>query len=367
MIRLNAISENNEPANTRSTANDSMSTGFSPYQVLNEGLNEDQIVKFCEDVNTSHRKLGLVSPFALYDDILSFLLRSPFFEIRPLEELSKPIVRKSRKNPNPISRVGLRHDMDGDIVTGLKCAKRLSNRRIPGTFFILHTSGYYGEFKFGVFRRYPGVERILDNFGKLRTEIGLHNDGLMFYHDHQVDGTDAVISELAWIRSCGIPVKGVVAHNSAPAYGGENFEMFEGLSIGNRRSIKRNDIEIPLQTISLSSEALRYEGNFSLQPLTENAPSLTEYISDLAGANIREPSWQTTHFLENPTFERDYEVSVWLLAADSWMLALHGSNDDLGSRRINWPLSTQSLKQHLTGLEPGLRIMLNIHPEYLAL
>jgi len=343
-----------------------MDLHFSPYKASNQGLDETQVTQFCKSVNIGHHKLGLVSPFALYDDILSFLIRNPHFEIKPLGQLSNPITPKTRKNPNPVSRVGLRHDMDGDIITGLKCAQRLSARRIPGTFFVLHTSGYYGTFKEGVFHRYPGVSSIIEKFEPLKTEFGLHNDGLHFYLNHAVDGTEAVRTELAWLRELGLPTHAVVAHNSAPAYGAENFEMFEGLALENRNFVTFNNIDIPLQTLSLSSQDIHYEGNFSLPPFRKNMEKLDDYINDIESANIRNPSWQITHFLQNPTFERDYEVSIWLLAENSWLMAKHGSNAQVEDRYIYWPLSTQNLKHHLEGLTPGLRIMINIHPEYLA-
>lgn len=339
---------------------------FAPYVVQTGGLDDAQVVQFCEDVNTGHRAAGLVSPFALYDDILSFLLRSDAFEIKPLGELSKPIGPKKRRGPDLPSRVGLRHDMDGDIVTGLKCAQRLSARRIPGTFYVLHTSGYYGLLEEGVFTRYDGLTPIIEGFAGLRTEFGLHNDGFMFYQNG-IDGTQAVTTELAWLRSLGVPTTSVVAHNSAPVYGAENFEMFEGLSLHGRTACAHNGVTIPLQTLSLAQQALAYEGNFSLPPRADTADLLAGYLSDIAGAQITDPKWQTLHFLNNPTFERDYDVSIWLLAEDSWMLAYHPNDRVFGPRTVHWPLTTSELKRHLSGLLPGLRIMLNIHPEYIAL
>lgn len=340
---------------------------FKPYQAQISGLNERQITTFCEQVNVAHRNMDLVSPFALYDDILSHIMRSPYFKIRPLRELPNQIAKKSRKTPNPISRVGLRHDMDGDIITGLKCAQRLSSRRIAGSFFILHTSGYYGEFKDGVFNRYPGLQDIIQKFSTLRIELGLHNDGFSYYQDHEVNGTESVSAEIAWLRAQDINVSSVVAHNSAPAYGAENFEMFRGLALKNRTSVTHNGVQIPLQTLSLSAQDIHYEGNFSLPPRAENYANLDAYISNIEEANIRNPKWQDTHFLNNPTFERNYDISIWLLACDSWLMAIHTQGPKLGQRRLYWPLSTQALKQHLDGLTPGYRIMINIHPEYIAL
>ena len=183
-----------------------------------------------------------------------------------------------------------------------------------------------------------------------------------------MNGTEAVVSELAWLREQGVEINGVVAHNSAPAYGAENFEMFQGLALNDRTSVTHNGVEMPLQTLSLSEQGIHYEGNFSLPPKAENNSKIGDYISDLSGADIRSRSWQVLHFLNNPTFERNYEVSIWLLAEDSWLMAVHGEDEGrFGKRRIYWPLTTQSLKQHLIGLQPGNRIMINIHPEYLAL
>ena len=50
-------------------------------------------------------------------------------------------------------------------------------------------------------------------------EIGLHIDPLGVLCEHGVDGVEAMRTELAWIRSHGASVSGVVAHNSAAAYG----------------------------------------------------------------------------------------------------------------------------------------------------
>jgi len=299
--------------------------------------------------------MGLVSPFSLYNELTEFLRVEPRFHIRPMKQFMK---RPKRKTVS----VTLRHDIDGDIITAIRAARSLSDRSIPGSFYLLHTSSYYGFYEDGVFLRNIGLHDLIDKLMNTNVEVGLHIDPLEVYQNWLSRGTESIVSEVNWLRKVGVDVAGVVAHNSAPRYGAENFELFRGLSLGGRNSVTFNDLETPLQTLSLRSLGLAYEGNFTRQPDADDSLAMDCYLNDLSADSIRSTKWLKRYFLNNPVFGRRYDASVWLLESDGWMFAVHRKD----IRQLQFPLSTEDLKRELLNLRTGTRVMFNIHPEYVA-
>jgi len=332
------------------------STKFHPYRVEMGGLTAAQISTFCGDVGVGLRKLQLQSPFRLYEEIIDFLQNLPHSEIVALKDLH------AARRPSRIT-IALRHDIDADIITALRCAEHLSGLGIPGSFYVLHTSGYYGRMREdGVFERYEGMAHLAQNFAATSVETGVHCDALHLYQTYHTDGVDGLRTEIEWLREQGLAIEGVVAHNSAPVYGAENFEIFKGLSRNKRSHVSQNGVTVPLGHVELSDWGLTYEGNFSRAPYKSKTHSLETYLSKTGRGDIRSKVWQEAYFLRNPVFARQYEVSVWLLARDKWVMAIHNWR----RREVFWPVSTEDLRLHLSALRRSTRIVLNIHPEYVA-
>jgi hypothetical protein len=311
-------------------------SGFFRYRTDVGTLNPEDLAAYCREAIKPFSELDLLNSFATYEHVINFLMKKSRFDIRPMKRLTDP----------PIGdriTVALRHDVDADVYTATRAARALSDRGLAGTFYLLHTSGYYGYFEERVFRRHPAMARVVEELLETDCEIGLHSDGLSVYCEHGINGAAAVSTEIAWLRAQGADVTGTVAHNSASVYGAENFEIFRDKALADRRSFEWCGRRIPLQVLDEESLGLTYEGNY---PIVANQPTsvdLKDYLH------------------HNPIFERAYDISVWLLARDSWVVARHKN-----PKELCWPETTDRMLSFLDAAKAGTRIVLNIHPEYVS-
>lgn len=105
------------------------------------------------------------------------------------------------------SVIALRHDCDAthSLATAVKMAEWEADRHYRSTYYILHTSGYWGA---------PGFREALDRIACLGHEIGIHADALA--EALRVGGDPDVILDKAIteLRSYGFPVRGVAGHGN---------------------------------------------------------------------------------------------------------------------------------------------------------
>ena len=166
-------------------------------------------------------------------------------------------------------RVGIRHDVDMDIVEALQQAELEHRYGVVSTWVILHTAVYYGYFSEDVFYRHRCMAPFYRRLQELGHEVSLHTDPLMIYQTHGIDGAQALVTELEWLRSEGIIIRGTTAHNHRPVYGAENFEIFKGyvrpvdLKSGQPlpRFVEHNGRTAPLRVLDEHALGLEYEGN----------------------------------------------------------------------------------------------------------
>jgi hypothetical protein len=260
------------------------------------------------------------------------------------------------------ARVALRHDIDAELVTGIRCARRLASLGLAGTFFVLHSSHYYARVERdstgGVkVVRHHGFARLLDELLATGQEVGLHNDALGYAFDHGVEGAALLVADIDWLRERGATVRGTVAHNSAAVYGAECFEIFRGLAAGNRREVIYRERHIPLQVLDPADLSLTYEGNFP-KPRARIDPQAMAELQDLSGDPLRRPAWQRLYFGAHPVFERGYEYDLWLIGPDQWLFA--------GNGEVRFPLNFRAAMQCLETLPEGTRCVVTIHPIYVS-
>lgn len=327
---------------------------FRPCQVEGKQVSVEEITARCLQVSDSYRDIGLVNSFSLYRRVIDALEKNRSIEIRPLARLMGP-VSEGR------SILSLRHDMDADIVTGLRAARFLASRGIPGSFYILPTSHYYGEMVNKVFYRYSALADFVAGFVATGCEFGVHADPLHFYCKHGCDGINALKAELEWLRSRGASISGVVAHNSAVVYGAENFEVFRGMAAANRSELKYGGRTIQLQSVAMKQIGLDYEGNYPILPDKLDPLHIYEYVRLSKDDGVRKSAWLDLYFLNNPFFDRQYEVDIWLLGEDSWVIADRGVH-----KQLIWPVTTADMLTWLNELQQGVRVVMNIHPEYVS-
>ncbi len=307
---------------------------------------------YAQQVATCYRSVA--NPFWYYERLVDELLKIRDLEIVPLCELEAADASGKRI-------ISLRHDVDADPVTALRAARHLARRGISGSFFLLHTAPYYGDLFRGIFVRNAQLAEWIKEFVVAGCEIGLHIDPFYFY-GQGVDGAQAVRVELDWLRQQGARIDGVCAHNSAPLYGAESFEIFEGCSA--RRRVKLLDVDtwVPLQTLRLSQLELNYEANFPLPRAPLNQRDLKNFIEMPLDDAVQNRRWMRTYLSSHPIFDRDYDYSIWLLGRDRWVIGGHRAQ----SSRFLWDLTSQQVLHWFEDPSNiGKKAVMTIHPAYL--
>lgn len=192
-----------------------------------------------------------------YRRLLEGLLAIPHVKFLPLRDLARGPASEA-----DIS-VAVRHDIDSDLVAGLRQAEIEQRMGIHTTWCILHTAPYYGQFSSKGFLRHQVVAGACRRFQELGHEVALHIDPLSVYQQHKMDGAMALEAELRWLRSEGIDIVGAVSHGSRAAYGAENYEIFKGPLGGfnTNNEVWHNGTWAPLRVLDEDSLGLVYEAN----------------------------------------------------------------------------------------------------------
>jgi hypothetical protein len=327
---------------------------FRPYRTDVGSMDHEQILAWSQSIADAIDKQGLSNPFTVYQRLLD-LLASPRFEVRPLRGLM------SGSSEERVI-VSLRHDCDSNVVPAYWAAEHLADRGMIGSFFLLHTSSYYGTFNDQIFSRQRGLPDVVSTLARHEQEIGLHIDPLHVYFGHDIDGTEAVLTELNWLRAQGLHITGIAAHNSAPVYGAENFEIMEGLALNDRRAVTWQGRTAPLQTITWRASGIAYSGNYPAPPDAEDASNLEWFLAHAPADALRRADWQAIYLLHNPVFSRRNDVSIWLIGRDRWSIAIHRPIKQLLAN-----ISSIEVFEWLGKAARGNRICIVIHPDYFTL
>ena len=295
----------------------------------------------------------LTNPFSYYERLVDELLQIRDLEIVPLCQ-----VQAAEGSGKRI--IGLRHDVDADPVTALRAARHLARRGICGSFFLLHTAPYYGDFIRGVFVRNARLVEWIKGFIVAGCELGLHNDALGICTVHGKDGAEAVREEIAWLRSQGARIYGTVSHNSAPAYGAENLEVFREGILWDRKVVSARGVPLPLGRISMQELQLTYEGTFAKPKKNLKVEEANDFCSGKKEANIRSETWMRRYLLDNPCIDWAIHYQFWLVGKDSWVVAGRFG----GEKLFAWDVSLDQVISRVGSLPEGSRSVMLIHPCY---
>lgn len=326
---------------------------FDPYKV--EDTTEYDLDALIEASNRYKKNINLSNDFSYYQRFLDILRSNPRCDVRPLNQITEPV------SPDKY-RLCIRHDMDGEPFSSPSLSKALFDSGLSGSFYVLHTAEYYGRLAEKKFQKYSYIIELLraiqDDY---RCEVGLHNDGLWVYQKWKMDGSQAVTSEINWLRSNGLRVIGTAAHNSAPVYGAENFELFQGRAFLRRKLLIKNMQIIPLQSLSENELGLMYEANYP--DFTENKLSLSvyKYLSSLPSDAIRNPSWMKKYLLDNPICRWGHDYNIWLIGVDKWVI----SGSTIFDPVFVWDATLEDLDNFLNQVNPQKRIVCHVHPVYI--
>lgn len=197
-------------------------------------------------------------------------------------------VHDGHRDPNSI---GLRHDVDAGhaLATAVRIAEWEADRGYRSTFFVLHTSPYWGA---------PGFEDSLDRIASFGHEIGIHTNALAESLRTGRD-PDVILEEaIDTLRNMGFPVRGAVGHgdpfcnrNAGPGElwfaNDEHFDVCRRPDYGEPdRVITRGNKSLKLSPRPLSDFGLEYEALWSAHPFAFR-------ISDSGGRWLN-PGWDET-------------------------------------------------------------------------
>jgi hypothetical protein len=258
--------------------------------------------------------------------------------------------------------VGLRHDVDTDPFTALRAARALAQRGICGSFYLLHTSPYYGDFLDGVFVRNPHVVDWVRALIVAGCELGVHNDAFGVCKYYERDGADALCQEIAWLRSQGARILGTTAHNSAPVHGAENFEVFKERLLWARKAELPNGELLPLGELSESEMGLTYEGSFAIPKTRPDPERIGAFLTDDKEMDIRSEPWMRRYLVDNPLCDWSIDLQIWLLGKDIWTAA--GRLD--GREIFEWEIGLDRVVSMIRETPVGTRSVIVLHPCYIG-
>ena len=120
-----------------------------------------------DDAKTLVRELGLTNPFDYFRRFLDGLVTSGRYAVRQIRDLTAG-------DSGDRVIVGLRHDMDTEPYSSVVVARALSECGLTGSFYVLHTADYYGQWVDDVFRRTDEITQYIvqttDSFGRHYSE-----------------------------------------------------------------------------------------------------------------------------------------------------------------------------------------------------
>ncbi len=248
-------------------------------------------------------------------------------------------------------KLGIRVDCCGSLSAALQNALIYKEFGISATFFINHNSNYFNVTKEKEIFLPHMAKKIIKRIAALGHEIGLHSD-LLSYVSKGFDPGIVLGASLKKLgQLSGTKIVGSSAHNSAWAYGQENFEIFQEFIVD------KNYTE-PFE-LSMGEYGLTYEAN--LPRIIESGRSKERNLSKehFGEDPIRSREFLTEYFLGHPHFKRGYDYETWLLGRDSWVFV------DYNSNLIFYPITTKKLAELLASCTNQIGVAL-VHPEYVS-
>lgn len=329
---------------------------FRSYKTHETAFDMDQIRSNFAAVSETLDQMALLNDLEYYEKFIEFVKSVSRCEARPLQDLYQPLDEDR-------FALALRHDMDMDLFSSVDVSRILYNAGLKGTFYVQHTAVYYGEFADRRFNRNTNIiDYLLSIQNDFQCELGLHTDGLWVYQQWGLDGAQALRSELAWLRSHGIRISGTAAHNSAPLYGAENFELFEDRAVLNRYVLVKDGQKIPLQTLDESDLALEYEANYPEVGNSRQSAEMAEYLGTLPPDALRNESWMRAYAFDNPYCRWGHDYNLWLIGKDRWLICGHPDRDAV----FKWNVTFDDLVNFIRQVSTGAHVICHIHPVYVS-
>ena len=275
--------------------------------------------------------------------------------ILSIDQLSFRLIKDMQKPTlSGYVSVGIRHDIDYDIVTAARLAKIEHILGLKGSYYVLHTAPYYGYFKDGKYYRSKRCLDILLEIQSMGHEIGLHNDCLYPLIKHGTPIEETLQSELSFLRSHGIDVYGTASHGSFHSYGASNYEIFEGISIeGRKHFIDKKGKEHRIGYLPMEDFNLEYEANYILKSWIISAD---EY--NRISFPYKCPYERSDFFI------RGYDAQYGIFGKNLWFAQDIKKVKATGILSPISSLTTEEMIHRVRAHGPGDRIVLDSHPIY---
>ena len=263
------------------------------------------------------------------------------FKAVPLREF------QTAHDPNKVI-FGIRHDVDLDICGCVPMSQVEKEAGVCSTYFLLHnTDGYYGKYLCGGrFIRFAKMIEIYDQIQANNQEIGLHIDPIGAASLFQVDGRQAMLDEITYLRQQGLRIEGVVGHNSHSVYGADNKDVFAEQNLVHEGAVTNEaGVTVPLGRLHLKDYQLTYVADF--YRTVDYKPLAEPYVSSY-GFRIE----------RIPVYEFDYEQGFSIVLGGRW--EINGADPNIDQTSV----LNEAIIDRLEILPPGSKILLNIHPMF---
>ena len=331
------------------------------YRVSEDGFEFQEAANTLATARRLYSEWGRMDDFETFEQLLEYLRSNPKYSVVPLRNLLD-------KSESGRVSVSIRFDIDVDPFAALELARIAARYSVPSTFYVLHTASYYlqavqSETGRWEFRRNPWLSTWLEAMIVAGPEIGLHIDPFLFTKMYGVDGASAVKTEINYIRSNGLPMRSVTAHNSAPAYGAENFEIFREFCFRSDGTPELATDELPLGSLTLADVGIDFEANYPM-PAPEYEPkAFREWVSSIVEHPVENELWMRRNLLHNPGYRHRYNYEIWHLGPGRWVLA--GKHGEQGEKWL-FNCSFKKILHALAALPTGATVVFVLHPEYFA-
>ena len=326
---------------------------FRPYTVSDSGKSADQVLQECNRVcgYLSNPELGLMNEPAFFRAMLKDIKAMSNRHLGTMKQLA---FRLDRTN------LALRMDVDMDVAAALALGDICRDEGMPATFYVLHTAPYYGVLTDGSFSRNDAIGELCGSLGSGAIEIGLHVDPYFFYLNNRIDGAQAVVRELEWLRSKGVRISGVTGHNCASVYGVESVEIFKRWAIRPGPYYYYNYQVAPIAQLNSEVLGVEYEGG-NLMPNLESDPTELDFVNHYPeGQLLQDPRWMRRYLLDNGYCRWGYDYNIWLIGCDQWVVAGREANKSVFEFSVSW----SRVVEVLNSLDSDRRVSITLHPCY---
>lgn len=295
---------------------------------------------------------GRAADPALFRQVLRDLKAMPGRRLLPLRDFAPAW----RDDP---SCIGLRVDIDDDLVAAVTMAEIAQQEAVRLTFFLLPTAPYYGRFATGAFHRHEAVAGFARRIQDLGHEIGLHADPFLYARDHGLDGNAATVAELDWLRAQGLRIGGISGHNCASYYGAESVEVFARFRLAPRKMLARDGLYLPLGTLDADALGIAYEGSFFEAPPGGSDPADPFVTGADDRGYVSSMGWMRRYLGENGYARYAPPTGIWVTGRDEWVMSHRGPDGrSLFRFRRSWAEIVAELPRR-----PGAALLV-LHPNY---